>query len=228
MKKTLSIILLITLFLGCKEKRSNLNIVFSKIEKEDSTSISLNGLFLKNSDSTLFKLQRPNKINFKDTIKIDSVPIGIYKLEYVDIIGNKISKSIKINENHNEIKILTDSINTEKFKNQIPFVNLKNNDSYSVEMKGGCVASFHGNYKISRTKNLYYFESIGIKKRKLNQSEIIALKKFESELLAINGKDICSSTGRKTFQIKGNISKEIIDNTCNWNGWSNLFTFLNK
>jgi hypothetical protein len=228
MKKTLYIILLITSLLGCKEKRSNLSIVFSKIEKEDSTSISLNGLFLKNSDSTFFKLQRPNQINFKDTIEIDSVPLGDYKLEYIDIVGNKILKSIKINENHNEIKILTDSINTEKFKNQIPFINLKNNDYYSVEMKGGCVASFHGNYKVSLTNNIYYFESIGIKKRILNQSEIIAIKKFESELLAIQGKDICLSTGRKTFQIKGKVSKKIIDNTCNWNGWSNLFSYLNK
>ena len=149
-------------------------------------------------------------------------------MEYIDIIGNKIFKTIKVKENLKQIQILTDSIDTGKYENQIPFSNLKNNDNYSIEMKGGCVASFHGNYKISRIENIYYFESIGIKKRKLKQSEIDAVKKFESELLTINGRDICSSTGRKTFKINSDNPKQIIDNTCNWNGWSNLFSVLNK
>ena len=213
---------------GCKQKLSSLHIVLSKSEKEDSTSIFLNGLYLKNYDSTFYKLQRPNQINFQDTIKIDSIPHGTYTLEYIDIIGNKIFKTIKVKENLKQIQILTDSIDTGKYENQIPFSNLKNNDNYSIEMKGGCVASFHGNYKISRIENIYYFESIGIKKRKLKQSEIDAVKKFESELLTINGRDICSSTGRKTFKINSDNPKQIIDNTCNWNGWSNLFSVLNK
>ena len=84
---------------GCKQKLSSLHIVLSKSEKEDSTSISLNGLYLKNYDSTFYKLQRPNQINFQDTIKIDSVAHGTYTLEYIDIIGNKIFKTIKVKEN---------------------------------------------------------------------------------------------------------------------------------
>ncbi len=175
---------------GCKQKLSSLHIVLSKSEKEDSTSISINGLYLKNYDSTFYKLQRPNQINFQDTIKIDSIPHGTYTLEYIDIIGNKIFKTIKVKENLKQIQILTDSIDTGKYENQIPFSNLK--------------------------------------KRKLKQSEIDAVKKFESELLTINGKDICLSTGRRTFKINSDNPKQIIDNTCNWNGWSNLFSVLNK
>jgi len=228
MKKTLSIIILMSFLFGCKQKLSSLHIVLSKSEKEDSTSISIKGLYLKNYDSTFYKLQRPNQINFQDTIKIDSIPHGTYTLEYIDIIGNKIFKTIKVKENLKQIQILTDSIDTGKYENQIPFSNLKNNDNYSIEMKGGCVASFHGNYKICRIENIYYFETIGIKKRKLKQSEIDAVKKFESELLTINGKDICLSTGRRTFKINSDNPKQIIDNTCNWNGWSNLFSVLNK
>ena len=172
MKKYLVIFILTLILFSCKQKLSNIHIVLSKIAKEDSTSISLNGLYLKNSDSTLYKLQRPNQINFQDTIKIDSIPHGTYTLEYIDIIGNKIFKTIKVKENLKQIQILTDSIDTGKYENQIPFSNLKNNDNYSIEMKGGCVASFHGNYKISRIENIYYFESIGIKKRKLKQKNL--------------------------------------------------------
>ena len=228
MKKYLVIFILTLILFSCKQKLSNIHIVLSKIAKEDSTSISLNGLYLKNSDSTFYKLQRPNKINFRDTIKIESIPYGIYTLEYIDIIGNKILKTIEINKNLKKIQIFTDSINTEKFTHLIPFVNLKNNNSYSVEMNGGCVASFHGSYKISRVDNIYYFESISIEKRILEELEINAIKKFESELLAINGKDLCFSTGRMTFNIISHDPKQIVDNTCNWNGWSNLFLFLNN
>lgn len=229
MKKT-SIILLLTIFIlfGCKEKNSNLTIVLSKIEKNDSTSIIFNRLYLKKSDSIFFKLERPTKYNFKDTIKIKKIPIGTYTLEYTDIIGNEIVKTVNISKRPKQIYILTDSICSEKFKSIIPYNNLKSNNSYTVEMKGGCIASYYGYYTIFRIKNTYYFESNGTGKKILKQSEIDAIKKFESELISVNEKNICLSTDRKTFKIISSFPKEIVDNTCNWNGWSNLFSTLNK
>ena len=221
------IIFSLLFLISCKNETKTLNIVLTKNEKKDSASIRFNSLSISNSDSIYYKVNNLDNFKFQDTIKIDKLPIGNYKLEYFDLLGNQVTKKISLNENI-ELRIVADSISTEKFENQIPFTYLKNNDSYSVEMKGGCVASFHGNYKISRIENIYYFESISIKKRKLEQSEIVAIKKFESELLAINGKNVCISTGRKTFKINSDIPKVIVDNTCNWNGWSNLFSVLNK
>lgn len=228
MIKKLAIILIFSIFFGCKEKFTNVSIILSRTEKNDSTQISLNKLYLSNLDTTILKLQKPNRFNFKDTIKIEKVPIGTYSLEYIDILGNKILKNIKITENPCKLNILTDSINTEKVKTKIPFVNLKNNQSYSIEMKGGSVSSYSGYYKICRIENTYYFESFLIRKRILENSEIEAIKKFESELLSIDGKYVCSNTGKNTYTINNGTIKAIEDNTCNWNGWSNLFSNLKK
>lgn len=213
--------------LSCKNDLNTLHIVLTKNEKKDSTDITFNSLKISNSDSIIYKINTLEKFKFRDTIKIDKLPKGNYTLEYYDIIGNLIQKKIKLN-NFNELKITTDNIDINKNKNKTFIKSLKPNNSYTIKMKGGCVASYHGYYKIMRVNNDYFFESYGIKKRILNKKEIRNINKFEAELLTIKNKGFCAGTGRKTFTILTNTSMQIRDNTCNWNGWSNLFQSLNQ
>jgi hypothetical protein len=228
MKKILLIIFIFQL-ISCKKQVGSIDVIVAKSEITDSTSSRLFGLSLKNSDSTFYKFKGLNSFKFQDTIKIDSIPVGEYELEYLDIIGNKVSKSIEVKRGKpNVFKILTDSIDSRKFENEIPFSNLNDNSFYTVEKNGGCVVSLYGFYKISRIGSIYYIESSNLEKKKLSQKDIIAIIKFESELFAINGKEICSSTGRNIFTITTDKVVSITDDTCNWNGWSNLFFKLNN
>lgn len=226
-EKRLLIIFTSIFLISCKEETKKLNIVLTKNEKTDSTSNRFNSLSLAKSDSLFYKINNITNFKFQDTIVIDNLPIGEYKLEYVDIIGNLITKPINL-KNTTEIKIVADSNDIKKFENKTPITNLKKNNYYTIKMKGGCVASFHGYYKINRIENNYYIETFNIKKKIITKSEFNAIKKFESELFTIDGKNICSSTGKMTFEIITDNTKIITDNTCNWNGWSNLYLNLNK
>lgn len=225
-KYFLFVLSIIILFISCKKETKTLNIILNKTEKVDSSSIRFQILKLYNSDSLFYDVNYRHQFNFRDTIIVDNLPIGTYTLEYNDIVGNLITKYIDL-RTITEIKISTDSIDIEKFRNKIPLINLKNNSYYEVNMQGGCVASFYGFYKISRIQDKYYIETFNSKKRLLNPDEIKAIEKFEAELYAIDGKVLCSSTGKKTFEIITDDVKIISDNTCSWNGWTNLFSKLN-
>jgi hypothetical protein len=221
------IIFSLLFLISCKNETKTLNIVLTKNEKKDSASIRFNSLSISNSDSIYYKANNLDNFKFQDTIKIDKLPIGNYKLEYFDLLGNLITKKISLNKNI-ELKIVADSIDIRNFENKTAIINLKKDAFYTLKMKGGDVATYYGYYKINRIKDQYFIESYDIKKRLINQVEFNQIKKFESELLAINEKKYFSSTASKTFEIITDSTKIITDNTYNWNGWSNLFRNLKK
>jgi len=218
-------------FISCKKETKTLNIILSKNEKTDSTSFRFMSLTISNSDSIFYRVNNLDKFKFQDTIKFKQLPTGNYKLNYYDLLGNKITKDIFLNKNV-EVKIITDSINIKKFKKKTAIENLKKNAFYTLKMKGGEVASYYGYYKINRIENNYFIESYSIKKRLIDLDEFNQIKKFESELLAINEKKYRRSLSCKTFEIikdqDSTNTLKIIDDTRNWNGWSNLFRNLNK
>lgn len=224
MKFKILLLFFIILNLSCRKNSGNLNIVFEKNEILDSLPFTINGLELKKRDSLYFK-HKNTFLNYSlhDTFKIENLDYGLYELQYIDIIGNKISRKININDKVTH-KIQIDSIDSSSKLNKTPLMNLKNNESYKIETSGGCVASMYSFYVVEKVNNEYFFESIKIKKTKLDTLDLSYLNKFESELLTINGKNICLSTGRMTYKIiKNGNELVIVDNTCNWNGWGNLF-----
>jgi hypothetical protein len=213
---------------GCNKQRGNLKIVFERKEKLAPLSFRVNGLILKNMDSIFFEHDKTFlSYTSKDTFRVEKLPFGNYKLQYVNILGELITRDLDFKKHNSVLLITVDSINIEKYQNSIPINNLKNNENYSVDMVGGCVAGFYGYYSISKKNNQYHFKSADFEINELDSIELSYLKQFESELFAINKKDICESSGRTEFKIvKNDNETKIIDNTCNWNGWGNLFLKL--
>lgn len=230
--KNIILILFALCFVSCNQPLNKLDIILSKGEIADSSYINMNFLCLKNKDSIIYKISKPVRFNYIDTLKFDSLSDGEYELKYVDIVGNTITNKFLLKDNFSKrIKIVCDSIASEPFLPKIPFNKIKDNESYRIEGKGGCIATMYCHYVIEKHNGDYYFENINQSKRLLTPQEIKAVQKFESELLAIKGKNLCISTGRMTYKIihDGVEIDSIIDNTCgNWNGWSNLMSKVSK
>jgi hypothetical protein len=224
MKFKIFLLLFLILNLSCRKNNGNLNVVFEKNEILDSIPFRINGLKIQKKDSVFFIHKNTFlSYNLQDTFKIENLELGLYKLEYIDIIGNKISKEINIKDDIT-FKIIIDSIDSSSNFNKTPLMNLKNNETYKIEMKGGCVATMYSFYVVEKLNDEYFFEAINFNKTKLDTLDLSYVNKFESELLTINNKDICMSTGRMTYKIiKDGKELEIFDNTCNWNGWGNMF-----
>lgn len=230
MKNTILVLFTVSLLVGCKKPASRLDIILSKSDAADSAYINIDFLTVRNKDSVVFKAKGHERFNSPDTLRFSNLPDGEYELAYSDMIGDRIKRKISLkNSESKAVKIVFDSISLDKFYPKIPFNHLKDNESYRLEGKGGCVATMYCGYTIEKQKGNYYFKNVNISKKLLKSEEIKAIKRFESELLAIENKDICMSTGRMTYKIiQNNVEHSIVDNTCNWNGWSNLMSKLSK
>jgi hypothetical protein len=215
---------------SCNKPSNKLDIILSKGEIVDSSYINMNFICLKNKDSIIYKITKPVRFNYIDTLKFDSLSDGEYELEYIDIVGNTIVNKFRLKDNISKsIRIVCDSIMSKSFYPIIPFNNLKDNESYTIERKGGCVATMFSYYKIFRSKNDYYYESLNIHKKLLKDEEIKNIQKFEAELLAINGKGTCGGTGRMTYKIiKNKMGRSITDHACNWHEFENMMSKVNR
>ena len=224
MKNTILVLFTVLLLVSCKKSANKLDIILSKSDFVDSAYINIDFLCVQSEDSVFFKAIGHKRFKFRDTISLSDLPNGDYELAYNDMIGERIKKKFSLKGSEQKIvKIVFDSIGSDKFYSKIPFNNLKNAESYTIEGDGGCVGTMHYQYKIEKNNDGYYLERLRVPKRLLKPEEVKAVQKFESELLAIENKDLCMSTGRFTYKI---ISKgtehTITDNTCNWNGLENL------
>jgi hypothetical protein len=230
MKNTILVLFTVLLLVGCKKSANRFDIILSKSDAADSAYINIDFLSVSNKGSIIYKAETHQRFDFLDTVSLNNLPDGDYELVYNDMIGDRIERKISLKNNESKaVKIVFDSISLDRFYTKIPFNHLKDNESYTIEGKGGCMATMYCHYTIEKHKQVYYFESVNIPKRLLKPEEIKAVKRFESELLAIQGKDICSSTGRMTYTILQDEKKtRIVDNTCNWNGFENLMRKVDK
>lgn len=230
MKNTILILSSVLVLVGCKKSSSRLDIIISKRDVTDSAYINVDYLSIRNKDSVIYKTRTHQRFDFLDTISLNNLPDGEYELVYNNLIGEKVKRKVLLKNNELEtVKIIFDSILSDKFYAKIPFNHLKDNESYTIEGKGGCGATMYCHYTIEKQKKSYYFKNENISNRLLKSEEIKAIKRFESELLAIENRNVCMSTGRMTYKItQNNLEHSIVDNTCNWNGWSNLMSKLFK
>lgn len=229
MKSIILILFAVLSFVSCKKQSNQLRVIISRSDLTDSTEIVMSHLSLESKDSVIYKANRLIHFSCNDTLTFDSLSNGNYSVKYIDIIGNKISKTFNLNgKKPRAIGIICDSINANNFDSKTPFYNLKDGESYMIESKGSCVASMYSYYRISRSKDNYYYESVNIPKKDLNHEQIKAVKKFEAELLAIYGKGVCGGTGRMTYTIiKAKTEISIPDHACNWSGWNTMMRKVN-
>jgi len=223
-RKALAVMIVLLLFTSCKEETNELKIYFPRSDQKSTAGVKIFGLQVNSQDSILFTSRIPRNFSTTDTLKFENLLDGDYEIRFYDLLGNLKIKKIELeNQDKKLIAVVSDSIDIRNFLSKTPINNLLDKESYTVETKGGCVASMYSFYKISKIQGHIYFESVNIPKRVLTAPEIAAVKKFEAELLAINGVDICMSTARMTYKIlKDKDAITIVDNTCNWSGWETM------
>ena len=216
-----SLLLLTGLFISCHKSDNALKISFFRACEGSSKEVRVYDLSIKSNDSVYYSPRIPIYYGKEDTLKLDSLPYGIYEIEYTDILGKQKVRSVRLGSPKQQlVNIVLDSIDTSGLLNKTPIANLKEGESYTIESKGGCVATMYSFYTISKDKGEIYFQFITSPKSVLTASEIEMIKEFEAELLAIDGINSCMSTGRMTYKIlKDKDTTTIVDNTCNWNGW---------
>ncbi|MHA3789295.1 hypothetical protein ACX0HA_13885 [Flavobacterium hauense] len=221
MKRVLFLLFFSILLGGCQRSNNALKISFSRACGDNTSSVQVYGLQVIHRDSIFFSRNIPMRFSVKDTLKLDSLPDGLYEISYYDIRGEQKSRKINLKENKSGfLNIILDSIDSNKFLNKTPIKNLKEGESYTLDWKGGDIASMYGYYKIGKKKGDVYFETPNYNIEKLTQDEINLVMQYEAELLAIQSMNAKGSLNSFAYKINKNGKiTEIIDDTRNWAGY---------
>lgn len=223
MIRNLLYIFILFFLTGCTQDRNKLEVKFLRVDTANTEAVTIHGLEIKNADSVFYKTPRYHYTS-ESRLKFDSLPDGEYEIKFLDILNKRKVRKFSLKDDESKIvEIAYDSIDIHEFIDKAPISNLKDGESYRVETKGGCVATMYGYYIVTKKNDSTYFEAPYRKLKKLTKDQIKAIRKFEAELLAINGVDVCMSTGRMHYKIivNGKVI-EITDNTCNWSGWNTM------
>ncbi|MUV04248.1 hypothetical protein GN157_11055 [Flavobacterium rakeshii] len=227
MKKAFWFICFLLLLTGCKKNNNNLNVVIKSVNPYYEGKVDLFFIELKTNanDSLYYFAKFPMaEFNASDTIKFTDLPNEKYKLKYLGLLGDTISKSFSLSNNLTKtISVVYDSINTEAYRHKTPISRLKSKDLYTIVAKGGCVASMTSSYTITRENNDYYWIEDDSTKVVLTEKMKTIIQDFEAELLTIKGKGSFSSTGAMTYYIDSpGFIDTIHDRTLNWQGFENM------
>lgn len=222
--------LFLAMLYGCSKSSNKLTITFARVNPDDSSYFRFSHFKVRNDDSLIFQKSGLASYCRGSIVDFDSLPDGNYYLDYTDLFGKAITKSIRLSNQNKTLKIITDSVHVSDYYNKTPIQLLKDDESYTINGQGGCVATLYTTYTVRKLINQYYLDTPRTKEHKLSQAGIDAIRQFEAELLAIERYELCQSTGSFTYKIvkNGQVLKSIDDRTCNWHGLQKMFFTLNK
>jgi len=230
-KYFLFLILIISVLTSCKKSYNKIEIIFSKTNSRDSIPIRYSLFKLSKGDSIFYNKEIRHQINLNRLYLFDSLPDGDYKIEYSNITNDTFRKNISLKNNQiYKSEIIFDSLPLHKFYKSVPINNLKNGESYKQYSWGGCTSTMHSFYEIKNNNDKYYFNSYTEKNKKLTETDLKAIERFEAEIYFLNGKGSCNSTGQMvyTFSKKENKIDTLREMTCNWHGYEILMRELNS
>lgn len=156
----------------------------------------------------------------------ENVPNGEYKFCYNNLFGEKIEKTVNLNEANNqlggqEIILYIDELQNPKSKNLL-VLNLKNKDTLTINLKfSGCFNSGEDSIKIYK-KNSYYFLKYKKQKRKLKSTDIEALVKYETELRSLPEVNFVSTSNALNEIILNEEKFTYFEHSLFWNGYTIL------
>ncbi len=216
--------------IGCKKSYNKIDITFIKSESNDSIPIKYCLFKLSDKDTALFNKYILEQIIVNKHYVFDSLPDGKYVLEYSNLTQDTLTKVINLKNNLvYETRILYDSLPLEKYYNETPIHNLKEGEKYTFFRWGGSIARMESFYDVTKLDHKYYLNTYSDTMKLLNHNDIIAIKKFEAELLALNNKGFCRSSDQMTNTLsKGNQTDTIREMTCNWYGYESLMRKIYK
>lgn len=222
--------LFLAILYGCSKPSNKLTVTFARVNPDDSSYFRFSHFKVRNDDTLIFKNKGLASYDAASIVVIDSLPDGNYYLEYTDLFGKAITKSVRVSNQHKILKIITDSVDVSGYYNKTPIQLLKDDESYTINGQGGCVTTMYTSYTVRKLDDKYYLDVPRKKGHKLSQAGFEAIRQFEAELLAIEGFELCQSTGAFTYTVEKNskVLKTIKDRACNWNGLRKMFFTLNK
>lgn len=229
--KTHFLLLLYLLLINCKNYNNKIDIKYNYGNTTNKEPIRHSILKVYSNDSLYFEKSIREDIQTNKNIIIHSLPNEKLTLEYSLLDGTIKKENIDLTkEISKKINIEFNNIKYENFNSNIPINNLKNGEKYIMFAKNTRgPASFYNSFTITKEHNNYYFQSIDNPKRKLNNKNIQALKKFESELYYLNKKGIASNTTGFIFTFtKNNKTDTLVEFTSNWHGLSELYKNINN
>ena len=228
-RKTTLIIVFISIIFGCNKKENNrIEIKIKRKDLNDSSAIKHFNFELSNQDKVLFKNKIVLNLKLEDLLSFDSLPNGQYNLKYNTIQNESINKKIILfNSKIHKEEIIYDDINYANYIKKTPINNLKNNQSYKLLRYGGCESREESFYIIKNLNGRLLFTTNLFKNKILDNKEIAAIQKFEAELMSLNGKGSCMSTGQMTYIItKEKFTDTLKEMTCNWYGYEKMIKQL--
>lgn len=174
-------------------------------------------------NDTLYQSLEPKHEN---KMIIRNLTNGLYRIDYPSIFKKTESKVVDItNNNVYSTELCTDYINYE-LETYIPFIDrLHEGESYSIEAESmGCFHHISQSMSIENKSGNFYVRD-GKKKKQLDSADIEAVRHFEWELNYMQ-RSLCTTTDTYTLTYKKE-KLEIIDGSCNWNGYDRLLEKLN-
>ena len=167
-------------------------------------------------DGKIFKILNPK---YENQQSLKNLELGTYSLVYKSLFEKETTQIVKITEYISyKVELCTNFIDYEK-ETYKPIINqLKENDSYKVEMSSqGCFHSEKDSFTITRKSQDDYYIHWSDKSKKLSEKDIESIEHFEIELNYMN-RFGCTTVDTYSVVYNGN-SNLILDGSSGWDGF---------
>jgi len=152
---------------------------------------------------------------------------GVYYIEYKSIFGKIERKKVTIlNGVKQKVYLCMDKLNHKKSQITPLIDKLKNGEKYTIQNTFRGSIDYGIESVIIKKNNGVYYAQFKKRQKRLSKKEITLLRYFEIELnLLRNRRKFCSWANEFLLSYKQN-RIEIIESSCEWNGWGYLLKKL--
>lgn len=213
----LSLLFLLFFYLNCF---SQTKVQVSLIDCRNNEEVAYSDIILYKDSQLVAKI--PWSSFDTHFLHLDS---GNYAIEYTSIIGTKEKHHFQLGDKEKrKIIICIDEYEIDAKKTMIDC--LARGNSYTIDFTSqGCFHTKTHKIEISRNNDGYFLQMDSIRLR-LTKRRIDSIRKFEIELLNGTFDGNCTDIHFYTINAFGFQIRKL-DDTCKWNGMSNLFDALN-
>ncbi|MFY8181480.1 MAG: hypothetical protein ACOVLG_06865 [Flavobacterium sp.] len=219
--KKLNLISLLFLLSFSAFSQIRLSVHLKRSQSENDINLIVDTLKIY-KDNLLFK-----NIGYPDSYALyENVSNGEYKFCYNNLFGERIEKTVKLDEANNqlggqEINLFIDQLQNPKSRDLL-VLNLKNKDTLTINLKfSGCFNSGADSIKVYK-KNSYYFLKYKNQKRKLKSRDIEALVKYETELKSLPEVNFVSTSNALNEIIVNEEKFTYFEHSFFWGGYTIL------
>ena len=147
---------------------------------------------------------------------------GQYHITYKTSLGQIVKVNFALEEDKiQKVDLCLDTFSHSSVKHNAFIDQIQNGERITMDvLSSGCFHHSTNKLIITREADKYFLEFKG-KQRELTPKDLDVIRKFETELVHINSRVICTSSDIYTIRYK-NQEIHIDDDSCMWNGWYGL------